>query len=385
MSSVTFKKTFVYDDYVESIEEVFSIDVSDDYERKVLDKEKSRLINITKPSRKVIIMDGEKVANLFYDYNLSSFQNDILKFMKLIEDKVLPVPKISGQYESEALESSKSNSDNLTTTNWTELERTELGPYAHEEVKNAGTKPKKIISKKAATVVEPAVDSKTKEATALIEATTEFQTKSNKNDPLKTIMTVPVDNKKRAHATLPQSPIVDDDYSVDDSPDFSSKKSKTVKAANPSTQTITASRNNRILTSPSRVGDKVQFDTQEDEAVTGKDAIKLMKEMQKSTAVKHDLPDTLSPAKGKKNITETKSNVFISRKVEEPISESNNRTKWSLEEEEVFADAIRTHGVGNWRSILSDDQYRMVSIYLFGYVIFCRFSYVLIVTQPYKC
>ena len=129
---------------------------------------------------------------------------------------------------------------------------------------------------------------------------------------------------------------------------------------------------------------------------TGQQAINRIKEMEKKPPVKQDLPGTLTPpvaAKSSKKAvieTETESNVFISR-IENPISDGSNgngtgisRIKWTLEEEELFADAIRTHGAGNWVNILMDGQYKLVSSALADLVrcIICVLSCYSFIIEP---
>jgi hypothetical protein len=371
---VVMKKKFDAEDFVEAIGEIFS-DASNQeaYGKRIFDKEKKRflnLINREEAPKKVgkkraleaqATIDTDEIAGLFYDFPLSQLMAELQDFLKRIELRILPEPTL----DNNSAPPSAARGLASPVPDWSKGRRDSEGPYASSSKNTnpavqavsriaeaaSSSSPVPIRAPSTRGAVSKADTGTGTEAAELHKQATEFTEKNNNRDPLKAIL----NNASPGVDIHDISPI---------------RSSSRCAAQGNKRQQVTAGAVKR-LNSPSRKGSRVPFDTQEEnyspeyepmEHRSSSIVMNQVKESLKNTsASKSALPNTLEPPK--QHVQVTAGNRYTTAGAgSEAIAAARGagkRMRWSVEEEEVFIQAMEKHG-REWRVMLGDPDFELV-------------------------
>lgn len=413
--NIIMKTAFDHEDFIESVDEIFAESVGKDaYGTRIFEKEKKRLMDliVTKERKTgkgrtetVSVMDTEAIADLFYDFPLSTLISEAIAFIARVEATVLPPPDMGlRSAPSSVIKALRPQSD------WSEARRESSGPYASPRpvvvkvqpqaavtlptpavarVVASGTKqqtllspvhsepsPSPIAAKPAhnARVVTKAETVGTgSEASELHRQASEFTRKNNSRDPLNAILERAASPDGRASKRNAGDTSLDGglgDISPITSDSDAKKRHHKVDVDN-------GDRNKgqrRRLNSPSRVGKKIPFDTQEEEedqheynhtaaeyepmqhASNSRVISQIHESLKTTTTKKNTLPRSLTPPR--QNVQVTEDNVYTTGGAGRGAQKSE-RIRWSMEEEELFIAAYRKHGKA-WAIILSDPEFQLL-------------------------
>jgi len=377
-AKITMKPAFDPDDFEDMVDEVFAaITGMDAYGKKVFNKERNRLTNLLQEveqkgtrgrARVVRSIDTEELANLFDDFRLSTFISTLSDFMRKVEAHVLPSTDLTfvPSAPSSAMKPLPSTRD------WSEARRKSEGPYASNSPPAEDSPPTQPRDRQAQAKSRPTspvryVAAKGKpdngsQAANLRHEASEFTKKNNDKDPLRGILNyspIPTRSSRRSSGA-----------SVEDGIDGISPITSESDSRKRGPPKDTARSKAKRFNSPSRVGVRVPFDTQDEpepeyEPMQHRSSSVVMNQIQDTLQTtktsKGAMPNTLSPPR--KNVQVTSGNVYTTAGAGRATRSDGNdlkRIRWSLEEEDLFIEGMHKHGRNQYAEILKDPEFALV-------------------------